>query len=263
MRSMQLSTFALVTCIAAAAAAAGPRAGVTQATRHGGVRIDRAIPAAGTDTSLTCFDGQLTLLLNPACFFVPSPPMGGDCVSHAGHYFLQYLTPNFATPHRITGFGFISNDQSTVFPSAGIVLIPTNENRFPTPAELSALQVQDVPTPHDTAVVIVDLRDIEPPLVVTSGTDIVVCLQFPEGGTLTDVGVGPGILVDEDAPDQDCDFFTLDGGASFNRNDFGNDPLDWGFEVGFEPVVAVEPRTWTDIKRIYGGAPPARLFRSP
>jgi hypothetical protein len=253
---------ACLTAFATQTAVAAPRTAATTAARLGGVVLQAPARIAGNDTALTCFDGSLSLILNPGCFMVG--PIGGDCVSHAGHYFIQYLMPSFTTPHRIAGFGFISNDQSTVFPHAGIVLIPSVQNRFPTPAELAALQVPNVATPHDTAVVIVDLRQAAPPLVVTSGTDVVVCLQFPEGGTLTgpNPGVGPGIAVDEDAPDQDCDFLTLDGGVSYSRNDFGVDPLDWGFEVVFEPALAVETRSWSDLKRLYGGAPPlARLYR--
>jgi hypothetical protein len=256
MRIPKLAVALIVGCIAVHAAA-DAAFGARTAARRGGVQLDAPAQLAGSDTSLVCFDGLLTLLLNPGCF-----DANDVCGSHTGHYFIQYLTPNFATPHRVKRIAFVSNDQSTVFPRAGVVLIPVSENRFPTMAELAALPVQNVPTPQDTSIVYVDLP-LEPPLVVTSNTDVVVCLAFPEGGTLSGIGVGPGILVDEDAPDQRCDYLTLDGGAEWLENDFGNDPLDWGFEVQFEPYTAVEPRTWSEIKRLFGAPVPALLHHQP
>ena len=262
-RSVAAIGFATSLLAASGAASAAGREDAVRAVRHGGVPFASAPRTAGTDTILTCFEGPLTDILNPGCFFLPNPPTGGDCISRDEQYFIQYLTPSFASPQRITGFGFISNDGATVFPRAGIVLIPTAQNRFPTPAELAALQVQNVPTAHDTAVVVVDLRNVDPPLVVTSGTDIVICLQFPESTEPTDaIGDGAGIAVDAVAPDQNCDFFTLDGGVTYARNDFGNDPLDWGFELGLEPTSPVEATSWSDIKRLYGGGS-APVYRQP
>jgi hypothetical protein len=260
-----LVTSWLATEVATSTALAAGREDALRAQRQAGVPFAGASRTAGTDTILTCFEGPLSEILNPGCFFLPNPPTGGDCVSKDEQYFIQYLTPSFGSPQRITGFGFISNDGATVFPRAGVVLIPTAENRFPTPAELAALQVQNVPTPHDTAVVVVDLRHIDPPLVVTSGMDIVICLQFPESTTPTDaIGEGAGIAVDATAPDQNCDFFTLDGGATYARNDFGNDPLDWGFELGLEPSSPVQATSWTDVKRLYGGERARlHLYREP
>lgn len=242
-------------------ALAGTGAGATVAQRLGGVSLAAPIHLPASTFSQTCFDSSLTLALSPGCFRLLSPPSGGDCVSHSGHYFIQYFTPSFATPQRIAGFGFISNDGATVFPSAGVVRIPTVQNRFPTTTELANLQVRNVQAAHDTAAVIVDLRPFD--LRVTSGTDIVIALQFPEGGQLITVGTGPGILVDETNPDQECDFFTHNGGSSFNTNDVGADPLDWGFELILEPVSALAPVSWSDLKRLYGGNPPAKLYREP
>ena len=240
---------------------AGTGAGAAVAQRSGGVSIQAPVRLPAATFGQTCFDSLLTLILNPGCFRLLSPPSGGDCVSHNGHYFLQYFTPTFATPQRIAGFGFISNDGATVFPSAGVVLIPSAMNRFPTVAELGLLQVHNVQAAHDTAAVVVDLRPFN--LTVTSGVDVVVCLRFPEGGQLTNVvGVGPGIAVDETNPDQPCDFFTHDGGGSYNTN-LASDPLDWGFELIFEPVSALTPLSWSALKGLYDPTPRAKLYRDP
>lgn len=241
----------LVAVLAATAqpASGSPPEGLAPRTaRVGGVRLEQPrVRATTADTSLTCFTGPLSLILNPGCF---SPPAAGDCVAHSTQYFVQYITPSFASPHRIKGFGFISNDGSTVFPAAGILLIPHDDNRFPRPGELDSLAVHNVVTPHDTAVVVVDLRPYD--LRVSSGTDVVVCLRFPEGGQLTATGAGPGILVDEEAPDPACDYFTVDGGVSYYSNAV-DDPLDWGFEIIFEPVTAVEGISWSAMKQLYAG----------
>ena len=234
-------------CAALPVLAAPPAALAPSAARSGGVRLGSPRTLAVADTSLTCFEGPLSFILNPGCF---TPPGAGDCVAHSSQYFIQYITPSFTALHRIQGFGFISNDGATVFPAAGIVLIPSAENRFPRRGELDSLQVHNVVTPHDTAVVVVDLRPYN--LTVGAGTDVVVCLRFPEGGRLESVGTGPGILVDEVAPDPRCDFFTVDGGANYFANAV-DDPLDWGFEVIFQPVTAVEGTSWSALKSLYGG----------
>ena len=236
---------------------ASPPDGLAPRTaRVGGVHLASPRSIARADTSLTCFTGPLSLLLNPGCF---SPPGSGDCVAHASQYFVQYITPSFTTPHRIKGFGFISNDGATVFPAAGVLLIPHADNRFPRPGELDSLPVRNVVTPHDTAIVVVDLRAYD--LRVGSSTDVVVCLRFPEGGQLVAVGTGPGILVDEVTPDPSCDYFTVDGGARYSSNAV-NDPLDWGFELIFEPVTPVESTSWSDLKRLYG-TERRLLYQSP
>ncbi len=230
------------------AGAAAPTGPAALATRVGGIQFESGTTIATADTGMTCFEGPLELLLNPGCF---SPPAAGDCVAHSSQYFVQYITPNFSTPHRISQFSFISNDDATVFPAAGIVLIPRSQNRFPTQAELAALQVHNVVTPHDTATVVVDMRPYN--LTVGALTDVVICLRFPESGRLQAVGVGAGILVDDSFPDQPCDFFTVDGGVSWWRNAY-DDPLDWGFRVVFEPeAIAVTGSSWSDLKALYGG----------
>ena len=243
----------------AVTAAASPRPSAIESERVGGVQLPAGVPMktrpaiALADTAVRCFEGALTLALNPGCFLTPSA--GGDCISHQQHLFIQNFVPTFATPHRIKAFRFISNDGSTVFPAAGVVVTPYADVRFPTPAELNALQVQNVPTAHDTAIVTVTLPIDAPSLVVTSGVDVWICLRFPEGGHVTAIGVGPAIIVDEVAPDPDCDFFTQDGGQSYftnNRTTVPLDPLDWGFELIYEPVTAVTPLSWSEIKRLYG-----------
>ncbi len=253
----------------AVTAAASPRPGFVQAERVGGVELRTGVTTktqpwiAAADTSVTCFEGPLNLALNPGCFRLLAPPSGGDCISHQSQVFIQDFVPTFATPHRIVGFRFISNDGSTVFPAAGVVVTPFDPGRFPNSTELNALQVQNVPTAHDTAIVTVTLPNNSPALVVTSGVDVWICLRFPEGGHLTDFGVGPGIIVDHVVPDQACDFFTHDNGLHYFNN-VASDPLDWGFELIYEPVTAVTPVSWTDIKRLYGAAPIASpLFRTP
>src|SRR4030095_12653123 len=100
-----------------------------------------------------------------------------------------------------------------VFPSVGIVLSPTSENRFPTSNELSNLQVHNVSAGTDFGIITADLHTV-PNLVIQPQTDIAVCLQFPEGQRLTGPGVGPGILVDDVPPGQGCAFLDRDHGGT-------------------------------------------------
>ena len=228
----------------------------SQAVRIGGERIGSPIAKVTDEIGLTCFQDSLTLVLNAGCF---SPPAAGDCATQTSHYFIQYITPDFTTPHRITAIAFISNDAATVFPNAGVVLIPTADNRFPTPAELGTLQLTNLKATQDLSAIIGDLSTAN--LTVTSGTDVVLCLRFPAGQQLTAVGVGPGIVVDEVDPDQNCDFFTIDSGSNWFRP-AENDPLDWGFELVLEPVLAVEGKSWSAVKALYGGDRPV-LYQNP
>jgi hypothetical protein len=249
----------LIAAFSAGAAWADGRSLAGQAGRAslaGGVRLERGIALVSQDVALTCFQDSLTLILNPGCF---NPPTAGDCRTRSTQYFAQYFTPDLPMGHRVKSIAFISNDAATVFPSAGIVLIPTADNRFPTPAELAGLQVTtNIKATQDTSVVVVDLQAAN--IVVPPATDVVVCLQFPEGQQLTAVGVGPGIVVDEVLPNQNCDFLTGDGGANWFRP-ADNDPLDWGFEVVFEPL-AVEAMSWSAVKALFG-APRVFPYSTP
>jgi hypothetical protein len=237
--------------------AAGPRDLPVPSAERGAIfRLDVPRRLAIDDTSLTCFEGPLTGIINPGCF---TPPTSGNCTSTSSQFFVQDIVPDFATPRRIAGFGFISNDGATVYPSAGVVLVPFSENRFPTAAELAALQVHNVPTPHDTAIVVVDLRPFN--LLVTSNTDVFVCLQFPAGGQITGLGNGPGILVDEVQPDPNCDFLTADAGASYFRPAVSR-PTDFGFEALFDTPTAIAPASWSSVKRLYG-EPRVFPYKSP
>jgi len=250
--------------MATAAWAAGPGShSAIQAQRNSGIHLDRAPRLVTDSVFLTCFQDSLTLLINPGCFSPPTPL--GDCRTQSTYYFVQYLTPvpDFPVPYRITHLRFISNDAATVFPSAGIVLIPVADDRWPTPAELGSLQAHNVQSAEDLGIIDIDLTasDIQ----VTSGLEVVICLQFPQGQQLTAVGVGPAILVDEVLPDNNCDFMTITAGANPATDWYrpaDNDPLDWGFEVTFDPVVGVEGKTWSALKQLYGG-PPVFPYKNP
>jgi hypothetical protein len=211
------------------------------------VLLDGGRTLAAADSLLTCFEGELIELINVGCF-VDGPLR---CVSDSDHFFGQWVYPDFTVPHQITGVAFISNDGATVWPSVGVVLVPTNAPRYPTAAELANLQVRNVPTPYDTAVVVADLRPYN--IVWNPGMDVVVCLQFPEGGELVTVGQGPGILADNMIPDQTCDRLTFDAGRSGDwfAPDPTQPPIDWGFAVLFAPASPVLPTSWGTVKTLY------------
>jgi len=124
--------------------------------------------------------------------------------------------------------------------------------RFPTATELQNLQARNVPTPGDTSIVYVDLASRR--ITFGAGQAVVLCLQFPQGGRLTALGVGPGIACDDSLPDQDCDYFTTNGGAPggwFIPDPNDPQPLDWGFEMIAEDLTAVESETWSSIKALF------------
>jgi hypothetical protein len=87
-------------------------------------------------------------------------------------------------------------------------------------------------------------------------TALVVALQFPQGGDLVGVGIGPGIAADADFPEQRCDIFTIDGGTSWfesvcSPTDPTCEPLDWGFALLMEPVLPVKSITWSQVKQLF------------
>lgn len=210
--------------------------------------------AAGNETSFACFEDALTTVINAGCFVLPGVPGSGNCTSRASHYFVQYIFPGVTSCNEIVGFGFISNDGQTVFPSAGVVVMPDQQPglRFPTPTELTNLQVVNIPTPGDTSIVFVDL--VSRALTFGPGQAVVLCLRFPEGGTLMGpaLGVGPGIAANDSIPDQDCDYFTVNGGGNWFIPDPNDpDPLDWGFELVYRPCTAIEPSSWSEFKGLF------------
>ena len=211
-----------------------------------------------TDSTLACFEGYLTALLNPGCFETLDPPHTADCVSASSHFMVQYLFPDVTVTHKVIGFGFLSNDDDTVFPSAGVLQLPIVQGqvRFPSPAELADLPVKMVETFGDTSLVFVDIEAQNLLVQPGANTALVLALQFPQGGDLTAVGVGPGIAADADYPELECDIFTLDGGTIWfesvcSPTDPTCEPLDWGFVLLMEPVLPVESITWSQVKNLF------------
>lgn len=232
-------------CVVPVAASGSPPPALQAAPPGARFELHSPRRVALVDSILTCFEGQLTEVLNVGWF----EQGGGQGVSDSDHYFVQWIYPDFTTEQVVTGVAFISNDAGTVWPSVGVVLMPADAPRYPTATELANLQVTNLPSVADTTVIIADLRAHH--IVWSPDQALVVCLQFPEGGTLSDVGIGPGILVDTTLPDPDCDRFTVDGGRSgiWYKNAV-NDPLDWGFAVTFS-AVSVLPIDWGQVKTLY------------
>jgi hypothetical protein len=228
---------------------------------QGGVELSIPRTLGVSGDTLQCFGGSQGALLNPGCFATVDPSQPGDCTSRSSHFLVQYLFPDPLEMRRLRGFAFLSNDGDTVFPSAGALLIPIENGsvRFPTAAELANLQVTNVASSGDTSQVFVDLFAEEILVGPESNVALVLVLQFPEGGQLTAATQGPAIAADTEAPNADCDFFTIDGGASgtwfapaYDPGDPNSLPLDWGFLALFGPLtVAVEEATWTHVKRLY------------
>lgn len=212
----------------------------------------RPMPAQ-QDTFVICFQDSLSQIINPGCFTTTDPPQTGDCTSRSQHYFVQYYFPNFPFKTQVTGLSFLSNDDLTVFPSAGVLVLPIQQGGvvdFPRAGQLDSLQVNFIDTPGDLSLVTVDLHGANIQIPAGNNFAVVAALQFPQGGQLTDVGVGPGIAIDADPPDQDCDFFTIDGGQS-GIWFFPSGPLDWGFAVFVQPVDAISSVSWSHLKKLY------------
>lgn len=213
------------------------------------------------DSFLTCFGDSLLWLANPGCFETVNPSQPGDCRCHTSHFFVQYMFPDLAVRHQVRGLSFFSNEDTTVFPSAGVLLLPIDSQGFvpfPTAQQLASLQARNVDTPGDRSVVFVDLDGAN--LVVPEGNNfaVVVALQFPNG-QLTPEAVGDAIAIElEKLPDPDCDFFTIDGGQSgvwfgpiIDPAHPDYVPTDWGFVVQLDPIVSIQDLTWTNLKRLY------------
>ena len=242
--------------VRAAAPRFGPASPAILQTR---ITLSEPRALAQTELDLSCFEGSVSVLLNPGCFETTNPSQPGDCVSTSAHYLVQYIFPDVAVTHRVRGFGFLSNDGATVFPSAGVFQFPIvqGEVRYPTTTELANLQVDQISSGTDTTVAFVDVESHDIRVQPGGNTALIVALQFPSGGDLTSVGVGPGIAADADHPDQACDVFTIDGGSSWfepipcSVGDPNCEPLDWGFVIVLDPVVSVTPATWAQVKVLF------------
>ena len=242
--------------------AAAPKIGPAQpAYLQSSTRLPAPRSIAQDDLTLSCFEGFLSILLNVGCFTTVNPSQPGDCRSTAGDFMVQYVFPDVAIPHRVVGFGFLSNDGSTIFPSAGVIQIPIVQGfaRYPTPAELANLSAQMISSVIDTTVAFVDVQSEEIRVEPGANTALILALQFPTSGLLENtIGVGPGIAADGDYPDQTCDRFTIDGGATWfepfpcTEGDPLCDPVDWGFVVLLEPIVgSVSQANWTQVKVLF------------
>ncbi len=227
------------------------------------VSLSQPRTLAADDDTLTCFDGSQAALVNPGCFSTSAPSQSGDCTSSSAHYFVQYLFPQPSSLKRVRGFSFLSNDADTVFPSAGALLLPIENGsvRFPTAAELGQLQRTNVSAAGDTSQVFVDLRSAGIVVGPTTDAALVLVLQFPDGGQLVSETQGPGVAVESSTPDNDCDFFTIDGGTSgtwfspvYDPNNPSSLPLEWGFVAVLEPLsVRTDGVSWSWIKETYRG----------
>ena len=225
------------------------------------IRTTIRFPRVAADSMLQCFDGSQFAILNPGCFVTSNPTQSGDCTASQSQFLVQYLFPDPLVAQRLRGFGFLSNDGATVFPSAGALLLPVESGhvRFPTAGELNRLAVTNVQSQGDTSEVFVDLR--EENLVIEPGgsTALVLVLQFPNAGQLTAPTQGPGVAAEADPPDEGCDFFTIDGGRSgvwfapaYDPQDPQSLPLDWAFVAFFDPAATpVAALTWSHVKGLY------------
>ena len=213
---------------------------------------------ANTESTLACFEsGDLVPAINPGCFVTFDPPQPGDCSTRESQYLLQVLRPVLESPRRVRGFSFRSNDGATVFPAAGALLRAAGTAiALPGPAELETLQAVSLSSLADTSWVFVDLESAG--LEVPAGADTVVLLvlRFPATGRLVATGDGPGVCVDADLPDQDCDFFSIDAGVTwyapaYDPGDPLSAPLDWGFVLHWGPTTSVTARAWGHVKALY------------
>lgn len=249
--------------LVAPVAVAASSARILEATMQSVVELpgSHVFPAIAADSSMQCFDGNEFALVNPGCFTTASPAQPGNCTSTSSQFLVQYLFPDFPSPQKLRGFGFLSNDGDTVFPSAGALLLTLDgsSTRFPTASELSKLAVKNVRCSGDTSQVFVDLSAKN--LVIEPGTPValLLVLQFPDGGQLLAPTQGPGIAAERSLPDEGCDFFTVDAGNSgvwfephYDPTDPQSLPLDWGFVAVFDPIgVGVETLTWSGFKQLY------------
>ena len=201
-------------------------------------------------TPVFCFEGYPDNVTNPGCF---GPPAGAaDCVSHSQHYLVQYIYPNVTSWHRLEAIGFISNDASTVFPSAGAFVIsqkaPNSSFRFPTFNEITHLQAHNIQSAADTTLVVIDLRGFQ--ITFADSAILALAVQFPEGGELLDYGVGPALGLESQLPDQRCDYLTTNTGQNW-WEPHPLEHIDWAFEAVIESTTAIESRGWSQVKALY------------
>ena len=196
-----------------------------------------------------CFEGYPDNVTNPGCF---GPPAGAaDCVSHSDHYLVQYLYPNVTGTQRLDAIGIISNDASTVFPSAGAFVISQkapNNFRFPTLNEITHLQAHNVRSANDTTLVLIDLSGFQ--ITFADSAILAIAVQFPEGGALLDYGVGPALALESQLPDNRCDYLTTNSGQNW-WEPHPLEHIDWAFEAVIEPTTAIESRGWSQVKALY------------
>jgi hypothetical protein len=100
----------------------------------------------------------------------------------------------------------------------------------------------------DTTLVVIDLSGFN--IAFADSAILALAVQFPEGGELLDWGIGPGLLIDTQAPDQRCDYLTTNSGQTW-WEPAPVEHIDWGFEAVIEPTTAIESLRWSQVKTLY------------
>lgn len=196
------------------------------------------------------------------CFTPPATPATGTYLNVASffdkrqlsletHFFLKYYENTAAAAVEITGLGMhVSSNNAGLktIPAVGVLKTARANPAFPLPADLKELQIVGVPA---AALGVETCVEFEEAIRLEADEAAWLVVRFPPAP----LGFFIGLLVDDDATEEDCDYLTPDDGQMYFRPDPRNGPAyDWAITAYTQAVAskdALVSKTWSTVKTLY------------
>ena len=258
-----MATFACLAAVACPGLA--PAAGAAGAA--GGVPVTEALPvappadlpqAAAPQPHGVVTQSQACALGSAQQCFSPANPVTGRYLNVGAffdlsrrttsqHFVVKLFVPPASSRVVVRGVGYHAMASGHVMRRVGVLKTSAASPVLPRPEDLALLQVGNVPSPAFGTETCVEFAAEDQPT-LEPGEAAWLVLQFP------DVAGSAGILVDDDATDENCDFLTPDSGRYWYRPDpRAAVKVDWALTAYTEPAVikAQQDRSWTHVRTVY------------
>ena len=223
-------------------------------------KVDLNLPAVG----MACPVGTPV-----NCFTVPANPATGRYLNVASffdrrelslgtHYFLKFFENTSGAALDIAGLGMYvtsSSGSSRTLSAVGVLKTSRANPTLPLPEDLLELQVVGIAgeaTGTETC------AEFNSAIRLSAEESAWLVVRFPPGA----IGTFIGLLVDDDATDEDCDFMTPDNGQMYFRPDPRSGPaFDWAITAYTQSVTSKETTVdiidWSNFKVLYRNSGPA------
>jgi hypothetical protein len=163
------------------------------------------------------------------------------------HFVVKLFVPPATSRVVVRGVGYHTSRSGDVMRRVGVLKTSAAAPVLPRTEDLALLQVGNVVSAAFGTETCVEFAEADQPT-LEPGEAAWLVLQFP------DVAGTTGILVDDDATDENCDFLTPDSGRYWYRPDpRAVVKVDWALTAYTEPAVIKQQqdRSWTRVRTVY------------